>query len=106
MGNCQINLVQLGCESEINAQSNLEKIVTRLPKYMQAEWAKEAFVLLEKGKIPTFKNLSSFVTLKAKLASRAFGKLIGAKSQDDRHPKSKRTLQGTSFAAEGGLKVG
>jgi hypothetical protein len=50
MENCKINLTQLGCESEINAQSNLERIVARLPRYIQAEWAKEAFALLEKGK--------------------------------------------------------
>jgi hypothetical protein len=105
MENCQINLTQLGCESEINAQSNLERIVARLPRYIQAEWAKEAFALLEKGKIPTFKNLTSFVTLKAKLASSAFGKLIGAKPQDDKYPRSKRNPQGASFAAEGGLKI-
>jgi hypothetical protein len=43
------------------------------------------------------------VTLKAKLASSAFGKLIGAKSQDDKYPRSKRNPQGASFAAEGGL---
>ena len=49
MENCKINLTQLGCESEINAQSNLEKIILRLPRYLQAEWAKEAFTLLEKG---------------------------------------------------------
>jgi hypothetical protein len=61
--------------------------------------------LLEKGKIPTFKNLTSFVTLKAKLASSAFGKLIGAKPQDDKYPRSKRNPQGASFAAEGGLKI-
>jgi hypothetical protein len=66
---------------------------------------KEAFALLEKGKIPTFKNLTSFVTLKAKLASSAFGKLIGAKPQDDKFPRSKRNHQGASFAAEGGLKI-
>ena len=105
MENCKINLTQLGCESEINAQSNLERIVARLPRYIQAEWTKEAFALLEKWKIPTFKNLTSSVTLKAKLASSAFGKLIGAKPQDDKYPKSKRNPQGASFAAEGGLKI-
>ena len=105
MENYEINLTQLGCESEINAQSNLERIVTRLPRNMQAEWAKEAFVLLEKGKIPTFKNLTSFVTLKAKLASSAFGKLIGSRPQEDRYSKPKRTFQGSSFTAEGGLKM-
>ena len=34
--NCKINLTQLGCESEINGQSNLEKIVSRLPRYYLA----------------------------------------------------------------------
>ena len=97
MENCEINLTQLGCESEINAQSNLERIVARLSRYLQAEWAKEAFVLLEKGKIPTSRNLTSFVTLKAKLASSAFGKLIGSKLQDDKFSKSKRNPQGTFF---------
>ncbi|CAB4025864.1 Hypothetical predicted protein, partial [Paramuricea clavata] len=82
-GNCQINLTQLGCESEINAQSNLEKIVSRLPRHLQAEWAKEAFAILEKGKVPTFLNLTSFIIAKAKLASSAFGQLIGSKPQED-----------------------
>ena len=43
----------LGCESEINAQSNLEKIVSRLPRYLQAPSAKEAFSILENNKVPT-----------------------------------------------------
>ncbi len=102
MENCQINLTQLGC---FNAQSNLERIVAWLPRYIQTECAKEAFALLEKGKIPTVKNLTSFVTLKAKLASSTFGKLIGAKPQDDKYSKTKRHPQGASFAAEGGSNV-
>ena len=90
MENCQINLTQLGCESEINAQSNLEKIVSRLPRYLQAEWAKEAFAILEKGKVPTFLNLTSFIIAKAKLASSAFGQLIGSKPQEDKQPQKFR----------------
>ena len=64
MENCEINLTQLGCESEINAQSNLEKIVMRLPRYLQADWAKEAYVMFERGKLPTFKHLSEYITKK------------------------------------------
>ena len=73
MENCQINLTQLGCESEINAQSNLEKIVTRLPRYLQADWAKEAYILLENKKTPTFQHLTNYITKKAKLANSAYG---------------------------------
>ena len=56
MENCEINLTQLGCKSEIDTHSNLEKIVARLPRYLQADWVREAYALLEKGMIPTFKH--------------------------------------------------
>ena len=79
MENCQINLTQLGCESEINTQSNLEKIVTRLPRYLQADWAKEAYVLLESNKTPTFQHLTNYIKKKAKLANSAYGQLIGSR---------------------------
>jgi hypothetical protein len=107
MENCQINLTQLGCESEINAQSNLEKIVSRLPRYLQAEWAKEAFAILEKGKVPTFLNLTSFIIAKAKLASSAFGQLIGSKPQEDKQPQKfrGREPQGTSYATQGDSNI-
>ena len=99
MENCQINLTQLGCESEINAQSNLEKIVARLPRYLQAEWAKEAFTSLEKGKVPTFKDLTTYITVKSKLASSAFGQLIGSKPHDDKQKPRKQ--YGTSYMTGG-----
>ena len=99
MENCRINLTQLGCESEINAQSNLEKIVARLPRYLQAEWAKEAFVSLEKGKVPTFKDLTTYIIIKAKLASSAFGQLIGSKPHEDKQKPRKQ--YGTSFVTGG-----
>ena len=105
MENCKINLTQLGCESEINAQSNLEKIVSRLPRYLQAEWAKEAFTLLEKGKVPSFENLTNYVTTKAKLASSAFGRLIGSKPQEDKFQKLRNKRQlGAMFAVQGDSK--
>jgi hypothetical protein len=80
MENCQINLTQFGCESEINAQSNLEKIVSRLPRYLQAEWAKEAFATLE---------------------------LIGSKPQEDQYPQKfrGRKPQGSSYATQGDSNI-
>ena len=105
MENCKINLTQLGCESEINAQSNLEKIVSRLPRYLQAEWAKEAFTLLEKGKVPSFENLTNYATTKAKLASSAFGRLIGSKPHEDKFQKLRNKRQlGAMFAVQGDSK--
>ena len=101
MENCEINLTQLGCESEINAQSNLEKIIMRLPRYLQADWAKEAYVMFERGMLPTFKHLSEYITKKAKLANSSFGQLIGMKPQDDGNPRNKRTSGGTSFTTHG-----
>ena len=77
MENCEINLTQLGCKSEIDTHSNLEKIVARLPRYLQADWVREAYALLEKGMIPTFKHLTSYIMKKAKLANSTFGRLIG-----------------------------
>ena len=107
MENCQINLTQLGFESEINAQSNLEKIVSRLPRYLQANWAKEAFAILEKGKVPTFLNLTSFIIAKAKLAGSAFGQLIGSKPQEDKQPQKFRTRKppGSSYVTQGELNI-
>ena len=101
MENCKINLTQLGCESEINAQSNLEKIVSRLPRYLQADWAKEVFAILEKGKVPSFENLTNFIMTKAKLASSAFGRLIGSKPQEDKLQKFKnKRQQGASLTVQ------
>lgn len=101
MENCQINLTQLGCESEINAQSNLEKIVTRLPRYLQVDWAREAYALLENNRTPTFKHLTSYITKKAKLANSAFGQLVGSRPPDDQKIKNRRSTAGTSFSTHG-----
>lgn len=97
MENCEINLTQLGCEREINAQSNLEKISIRLPKYLQADWAKETCIMFKRGTLPTFKQLLEYIMKKAKLANRSFGLLIGSKPQDDGKPRSKRFSDGTFF---------
>jgi hypothetical protein len=101
MENCQINLTQLGCESEINAQSNLEKIVTRLPRYLQADWAKEAYILLENNKTPTFQHLTNYITKKAKRDSRAYGQLIGSRPPDDQKLRNRKGSSGTSFTTHG-----
>ena len=101
MENCQINLTQLGCESEINAQSNLEKIVTRLPRYLQADWAKEAYILLENNKTPTFQHLTNYITKKAKLANSAYGQLIGSRPPDDQKLRNRKGSSGTSFTTHG-----
>ena len=98
MENCEINLTQLGCESEINAQSNLEKIVTRLPRYLQADWAREAYAMFESDTLPTFKHLTRYITKKAKLASSLFGQLIGSKPSDDTKSRYKKGSGGTSFS--------
>jgi hypothetical protein len=101
MENCQINLTQLGCESEINAQSNLEKIVTRLPRYLQADWAKEAYILLENNKTPTFQHLTNYITKKAKLDNSAYGQLIGSRPPDDQKLRNRKGSSGTSFTTHG-----
>ena len=87
-------------------QSNLEKIVLQLPRYSHAEWAKEAFTLWEKGKVPSFENLMNYVTTKAKLASSALGRLIGSKPQEDKFQKlrNKRPLGAMLFAVQGDSK--
>ena len=42
MENCEMNLQELGYQSEINSRSNISAVVLRLPKYLRSEWAKEA----------------------------------------------------------------
>lgn len=88
MENCQISLSQLGYGSDIDAQSNLEMIVSRLPSNLQAEWAKDAYTLLERNRVPKFDDLSKFVMRKAKLANSAFGQLIGSRSLSDKSRQS------------------
>ena len=97
MENCQINLAQLGCQSEINAQSNLEKIVTRLPRYLQAEGAMEAYALLETNRTSTFKHLTDYITKMAKLANSAFGQLIGTKPSDEQKNEEQKMVWGDIF---------
>ena len=89
---CQMNLSQLGYQSDINSRSNICAVILRLPRYLRSEWAREAQNLRCEGREPDFSSLTRFVVKKAKLANTEYGLLINAKGDGEkgRPAKSQR----------------
>ena len=73
MTQCEVTLTQMGYTSDLNSTSNLLKIQSLLPKFMQAKWVAKAHEILERNE-PTFKDMLEFIQLQAKVASTMFGR--------------------------------
>ena len=84
MENCEMNLNKLDYQADINSRSNMSAVVMRLPRYLRSEWAKEAQNSRDRSKEPDFAQLTRFVVKKAKLANTEYGRLISARSNNER----------------------
>ena len=63
---CHITLEAVGALAEINNQTNLQKIIRRLPVSLQTRWRKEVMYLKrEKGHLPRLMDVAEFVTAAA-----------------------------------------
>jgi hypothetical protein len=84
MENFEMNLNKLGYQADINSRSNMCAVVMRLPRYLRSEWAKEAQNSRDRSKEPEFAQLTRFVVKKAKLANTEYGRLISARSNNEK----------------------
>ena len=87
MANCQIVLSQLQFASDLDASGTLRSIVKRLPYTVQVKWADKASSLLEQGRNPTFADLSTFVEIRARVASSMFGRDLACPREQNK-PKT------------------
>ena len=56
----------------------------RLPPHIQAKWAEDSSKLIEADIEPEFSHLTDFVEKRAAVANTAFGKLVGARPNEDK----------------------
>jgi hypothetical protein len=84
MENCEMNLNKLGYQADINSRSNMSAVVMRLPRYIRSEWAEEAQNSRDWSKEPDFAQLTRFVFKKAELANTEYGRLISARSNNEK----------------------
>ncbi|CAB3992200.1 Hypothetical predicted protein, partial [Paramuricea clavata] len=87
MRNCLLNSTQLNYKADINAMDTLSKIVKKLPSYLQAKWAERSGTLIGCDIEPEFQHFTEFVEKNASTANTTFGKLVGAKPDDDNKNK-------------------
>ena len=92
MENCEMNMNKLGYQADINSRSNMSAVVMRLPRYLRSEWAKEAQNSRDRSKEPDFAQLTRFVVKKAKLANTEYGRLISARSNNEKQFRKGRRV--------------
>ena len=84
MSKCELNMTELGFNSDINNHANIRKIAARLPFNLRTKWTERAFDLSERGTEPTFGDLARFVDSRAQLAASIYGEDL---YEDARKPK-------------------
>ncbi|GAA49747.1 protein disulfide-isomerase [Clonorchis sinensis] len=75
MHSCEIALTQMGYTADLNCSTNLKRIVMRLPRHLQREWAKVADNILYEQKEPSFRQLNQFLERTLSAATNVYGQL-------------------------------
>ncbi|PIK44569.1 hypothetical protein BSL78_18566 [Apostichopus japonicus] len=90
MQRCYVTLTQMGYVNDLNSTSNLLKIHSLLPVYLQTGWANVAQKIHE-SREPEFNDLLSYLTGQAEISSNMFGRNIGKSSSvvSDEKPRVK-----------------
>jgi len=91
MQNCQLTLVNMGFQADVNSSDNLVKVVKRLPVHLQGKWADKAGSLIKGGVEPNFEHLTKFVEEKAMLANTMYGQIVGSSPERDNSTRIKPT---------------
>ena len=79
----------LGYTADINATSNLQLIVKRLPSFLQTRWTDRALDIEDFGREPSFHDLAEFVKKRARAANSTYGQLQHSESQQRRSDSSR-----------------
>ncbi|XP_013410717.1 uncharacterized protein LOC106173924 [Lingula anatina] len=95
MTTCQMTASKMGYYEDLNSMDTLEKVVRRLPQYLQAGWAKRSGKLLNQWIEVKFKDLADYLEEMVHIANTRFGQLVGSKP--DVKPKSKVSCHNTSY---------
>ncbi|GAA48388.1 hypothetical protein CLF_101544 [Clonorchis sinensis] len=95
MHSCEIALTQMGYTADLNCSTNLKRIVMRLPRHLQREWAKVADNILYEQKEPSFRQLNQFLERNLSAATNVYGQLasgayrVSSRGVDDINRRSK-----------------
>ena len=74
MTKCQLNLSEIGYNSDINNVANIRKIAARLPYNLRLKWAERAFSISNRENCePNFDDLTQFVDMRAQMAASVYG---------------------------------
>ena len=73
MAKCELNVSQLGFNSDINNSENIRKVARRLPYALRCKWTDHAYTITETGREPKFSDLTRFVERRAQVASSIYG---------------------------------
>lgn len=99
--NCQETLHATGHLHEINCQSTLVKIITRLPAYLQNRWKKEAMRIRRRhGRSPNIGDIAQFVQDSAEEANDpVYGVLAEPQKIVERSQAGNRQGKGSTYSA-------
>ena len=75
MQGCEMALSQMGCDADLDAANNLERIVRLLPITLQRGWARIVDEIAKEGRHPRFQDLRVFIDEEARIARNRFGQL-------------------------------
>ncbi|GAA50249.1 WDFY family member 4, partial [Clonorchis sinensis] len=77
MDSCEIALTKMGYIAALNCSTNLKRIVMRLPRHLQREWAKVADNILHEPKEPSIPKLTQFLERNLSAVTNMYGQLAG-----------------------------
>ncbi len=79
---CHITLEAIGAMGEANTQTNLQKIIQRLPGNLQTRWCREVQSIKRSGRLPRLTDIAMFVkTVATELSDPVYGPKQGQLSK-------------------------
>ena len=104
LNTCKETLTAMGCVSEINNQTNLLRIVEKLPIHLQNSWRKQARdIRVDQGLTPTIENLTMFVQRAAETANDPVYGIPSSSARREDVSGVKRITKGSESGASGHL---
>ena len=79
---CSCTLSNLEAFAELNSPNVINAIVKRLPPQLQAWWYERVFKHMEKGRKPTFSELTEFIAMKGQVTNFGLDYLTNIKKED------------------------
>ena len=75
MSSCEMALSQMNYTADLNCSTNLKKIVYKLPRYLQREWARCADETIRQDDEPSFRHLIEFLENQLSIMTNVYGRL-------------------------------